>query len=87
MPIASKKIHADQMHQLLNYLGEDTVLQFGNGTIGHPMGIAASTTANRVNVKAMIKTRNKNTDYVNNSPNILNEAAKGCPELASTLKI
>jgi ribulose-bisphosphate carboxylase large chain len=29
------------MHQLLNYLGDDVVLQFGGGTIGHPDGIQA----------------------------------------------
>ena len=48
MPVASGGIHAGQMHQLLHYLGEDVVLQFGGGTIGHPMGIAAGATANRV---------------------------------------
>jgi Ribulose 1,5-bisphosphate carboxylase, large subunit len=37
-PVASGGIHAGQMHDLLNYLGEDTILQFGGGTIGHPMG-------------------------------------------------
>jgi ribulose-bisphosphate carboxylase large chain len=36
MPVASGGIHAGQMHQLLHYLGEDVVLQFGGGTIGHP---------------------------------------------------
>src|SRR5512133_365856 len=41
MPVASGGIHAGQMYQLLHYLGEDVVLQFGGGTIGHPMGIAA----------------------------------------------
>ena len=40
MPVASGGIHAGQMHQLLHYLGEDVILQFGGGTIGHPMGIA-----------------------------------------------
>ncbi len=39
MPVASGGIHAGQMHQLLTYLGEDVVLQFGGGTIGHPHGI------------------------------------------------
>ena len=29
MPVASGGIHAGQMHQLLHYLGEDVVLQFG----------------------------------------------------------
>ena len=37
---ASGGIHAGQTHQLLHYLGEDVVLQFGGGTIGHPMGVA-----------------------------------------------
>ncbi|MFP5307643.1 MAG: ribulose-bisphosphate carboxylase large subunit, partial [Gammaproteobacteria bacterium] len=44
MPVASGGIHAGQMHQLLTYLGEDVVLQFGGGTIGHPMGIQAGAT-------------------------------------------
>lgn len=38
MPVASGGIHAGQMHQLIHYLGEDVILQFGGGTIGHPMG-------------------------------------------------
>ena len=41
MPVASGGIHACEMHQLLDHLGEDVILQFGGGTIGHPMGIAA----------------------------------------------
>src|SRR6201985_1888298 len=47
MPVASGGIHAGQMHQLITYLGEDVVLQFGGGTIGHPMGIAAGAAATR----------------------------------------
>ncbi len=53
MPVASGGIHAGQMHQLLHYLGEDVVLQFGGGTIGHPLGIAAGATANRVALEAI----------------------------------
>ena len=41
MPVASGGIHCGQMHQLINYLGDDVVLQFGGGTIGHPDGIQA----------------------------------------------
>ena len=59
MPVASGGIHAGQMHQLLHYLGEDSILQFGGGTIGHPMGIAAGATANRVALEAMVKARNE----------------------------
>ena len=40
------------------------MLQFGGGTIGHPMGIAAGATANRVAVEAMIKARNEGRDYL-----------------------
>src|SRR6478735_6142736 len=87
MPVASGGIHAGQMYQLLHYLGEDVVLQFGGGTIGHPMGIAAGATANRVAVEAMIMARNEGRDYFNEGPDILIAAAKGCPELDAALEV
>ena len=64
MPVASGGIHAGQMHQLLSLLGEDVVLQFGGGTIGHPLGIAAGATANRVALEAMILARNEGRDIM-----------------------
>jgi ribulose-bisphosphate carboxylase large chain len=87
MPVASGGIHAGQMYQLLHYLGEDVILQFGGGTIGHPMGIAAGATANRVAVEAMIQARNEGRDYYGEGPDILMEAAKGCPELDAALEV
>jgi ribulose-bisphosphate carboxylase large chain len=81
MPVASGGIHAGQMHQLLHYLGEDVVLQFGGGTIGHPMGIAAGAAANRVALEAMIKARNEGRDYMTEGEEILKNAAKHCREL------
>jgi ribulose-bisphosphate carboxylase large chain len=87
MPVASGGIHAGQMHQLLRYLGEDVVLQFGGGTIGHPMGVAAGATANRVAVEAMIQARNEGREYFQQGPDILERAAKGCPELNAALQI
>src|SRR5579862_7124787 len=87
MPVASGGIHAGQMHQLLHYLGEDVVLQFGGGTIGHPMGIAAGATANRVAVEAMIQARNAGKDFFQEGPDILDKAAKGCPELNAALQV
>jgi ribulose-bisphosphate carboxylase large chain len=87
MPVASGGIHAGQMHQLLHYLGEDVILQFGGGTIGHPMGIRAGATANRVAVEAMIEARNEGKDYFQEGPDILEKAAKGCPELNAALQI
>jgi len=74
MPVASGGIHAGQMHQLIHYLGEDVVLQFGGGTIGHPMGIAAGAEANRVALEAMIKARNEGRDYYREGPDILKKA-------------
>jgi len=87
MPVASGGIHAGQMYQLLHYLGEDVILQFGGGTIGHPMGIEAGATANRVAVEAMIQARNEGRDYFNEGPDILVEAAKGCPALDAALEV
>ena len=75
MPVASGGIHAGQMHQLIHHLGEDVVLQFGGGTIGHPMGIAAGAEANRVALEAMIKARNEGRDYYKEGPDILKKAA------------
>src|SRR6202046_4637855 len=75
MPVASGGIHAGQMHQLLHYLGEDVVLQFGGGTIGHPMGIAAGAEANRVAIETMGKARNEGRDYVEEGEEILKTAA------------
>ena len=76
MPVASGGIHAGQMHQLVHYLGEDVVLQFGGGTIGHPMGIAAGAEANRVALETIIKARNEGVDYYKEGPEILKKAAK-----------
>ncbi|UHD47132.1 form I ribulose bisphosphate carboxylase large subunit [Aureimonas altamirensis] len=85
MPVASGGIHAGQMHQLLDLLGEDVVLQFGGGTIGHPMGIAAGATANRVALEAMILARNEGRDIVNEGPDILEAAARDCTPLKQAL--
>ncbi len=85
MPVASGGIHAGQMHQLLHHLGEDVVLQFGGGTIGHPMGIAAGARANRVALQAMIKARNEGRDYLAEGPDILRAAAKHSRELEVAL--
>jgi ribulose-bisphosphate carboxylase large chain len=87
MPVASGGIHAGQMHQLLHHLGEDVVLQFGGGTIGHPDGIAAGATANRVALEAMILARNEGRDYLSEGPEILRDAARTCTPLARALDV
>ncbi len=87
MPVASGGIHAGQMHQLLDLLGEDVVFQFGGGTIGHPDGIAAGAIANRVALEAMVLARNEGRDFLNEGPDILKAAAKHCHPLARALDI
>jgi len=81
MPVASGGIHLGQMHQLIHYLGEDVVLQFGGGTIGHPDGIQAGAEANRVALESMIHARNEGVDYLAKGPEILAKAAKSCKPL------
>jgi len=85
MPVASGGIHAGQMHDLLTLLGEDVVLQFGGGTIGHPAGIQAGATANRVALEAMVFARNSGRDIVSEGPDILVEAARTCTPLRQAL--
>ncbi|HHV22167.1 MAG TPA: form I ribulose bisphosphate carboxylase large subunit [Propionibacterium sp.] len=76
MPVASGGIHAGQMHQLLDLFGDDVILQFGGGTIGHPLGIAAGAEANRVAAEVMVKARNEGRDILAEGPEILRNAAK-----------
>jgi ribulose-bisphosphate carboxylase large chain len=87
MPVASGGIHCGQMHQLLYYLGDDVVVQFGGGTIGHPDGIQAGATANRVALEAMVLARNEGRDYVAEGPEILKNIAKICGPLKTALDL
>jgi len=86
MPVASGGIHAGQMHQLLTLFGDDVVLQFGGGTIGHPAGIKAGAIANRVALESMVKARNEGRDIATEGPQILDAAAKWCKPLAQALE-
>jgi len=85
LPVASGGIHLGQMHELLHLLKDDAVLQFGGGTIGHPMGIAAGATANRVALEAMVLARNEGRDIMKEGPEILNAAGKWCLPLRQAL--
>jgi ribulose-bisphosphate carboxylase large chain len=87
MPVASGGIHAGQMHLLLHHLGEDCVLQFGGGTIGHPDGIAQGATANRVALEALVQARNEGHDTLAEGPEILAKAARLSPALRKALDV
>ena len=86
-PVASGGINCGQMHYLLEYLGEDVVLHFGGGTVGHPDGIQAGATANRVAVESMVLARNEGRDYTEEGPEILREAARTCRPLQTSLDL
>jgi ribulose-bisphosphate carboxylase large chain len=87
LPVASGGIHCGQMHQLVDLLGEDVVLQFGGGTIGHPDGIEAGATANRVALEAMLLAKNEGQNFVENGPQILKDASKNCRPLRVALDL
>ena len=87
LPVASGGIHCGQMHQLTHLLGEDVVLQFGGGTIGHPDGIQSGATANRVALECMVLAKNEGRNYLAEGPDILKEAAKDCRPLQVALDL
>jgi ribulose-bisphosphate carboxylase large chain len=70
---------------LLDLFGDDAILQFGGGTIGHPQGIQAGATANRVALEAMVKARNEGRDIVHEGMDILEAAARWCTPLKLAL--
>jgi ribulose-bisphosphate carboxylase large chain len=85
MPVASGGIHAGQMHQLIDLFGDDVILQFGGGTIGHPAGIQAGAVANRVALEVIVKARNEGRDIATEGPEILQTAARSCTPLKQAL--
>jgi ribulose-bisphosphate carboxylase large chain len=87
VPVASGGIHCGQMHQLIHYLGDDCVMQFGGGTIGHPDGIQAGATANRCALECMVLARNEGRDYLKEGPEILSQMAQICAPLQTALDL
>lgn len=85
-PVASGGIHVWHMPALVSIFGDNSVLQFGGGTLGHPWGNAAGATANRVAVEACVKARNEGRELEKEGKEILTEAAKDSPELAAAME-
>lgn len=84
--VASGGIHVWHMPALLAIFGDDSVLQFGGGTQGHPWGNAAGAAANRVALEACVKARNLGRDLEREARDILTEAARTSPELAMAME-
>ncbi|MDH5599855.1 MAG: RuBisCO large subunit C-terminal-like domain-containing protein, partial [Gammaproteobacteria bacterium] len=83
---ASGGIHVWHMPALVNIFGDDSVLQFGGGTLGHPWGNAAGAAANRVAVEACVEARNTGRELEKEGKDILTAAAKHSPELKSAME-
>jgi ribulose-bisphosphate carboxylase large chain len=86
-PVASGGIHVWHMPDLVDIFGDDAILQFGGGTLGHPWGNAAGATANRVALEAVVQARNEGRELATEGPEILRRAAKASPELDAALEV
>lgn len=85
-PVASGGIHVWHMPDLVAIFGDDSVLQFGGGTHGHPWGSYAGAIANRVSLEAVVQARNEGRDLLAEGKEILLKAAKDCPELTAAME-
>ena len=61
-----------------DYLGEDVILQFGGGTIGHPWASPPARRPTGSPLEVMIKARNEGRDYVGRATRFSPTAAKHC---------
>jgi len=86
MPVASGGIHVWHIPALVELFGDDSILQFGGGSAGHPAGSRAGAAANRVAVEACVQARNEGQDLRTEGPEILKRAASHSPELAAALE-
>ncbi|KAK4733695.1 hypothetical protein R3W88_007956 [Solanum pinnatisectum] len=87
LPVASGGIHVWYMPALTKIFGDDSVLQFGGGTLGHPWGNAPGAVTNRVALEACVKARNEGRDHAREGNEIIREACKWSPELAIACEV
>ncbi|MBA0635469.1 hypothetical protein Godav_025560 [Gossypium davidsonii] len=73
---ASGVIHVWHMLALIEIFGDDFVLQFGGGTLGHPWGNTLGAIANRVALEACVQARNEGHDLACEGNEIIREASK-----------
>ncbi|KAL2897080.1 Ribulose bisphosphate carboxylase large chain, partial [Bienertia sinuspersici] len=87
LPVTSGGIHVWHMPALTEIFGDDSVLQFGGRTLGHPWGNAPGAVANRVALEACVQARNEGRDLASEGNTIIREAAKWSPELAAAFEV
>src|SRR3569832_1102534 len=79
LPVASGGLPVRHLPALTAIFGDDSVLQFGGGTLGHPWGNAAGATAHRVAHEACDGARNQGRALEREGKEILTAAAKNSP--------
>ncbi|KAL1807791.1 hypothetical protein ACET3Z_024781 [Daucus carota] len=67
--------------------GDDSVLPFGGGTLGHPWRNVPGFVANRVALEACVQARNEGRDLARQGNEIICEASKWSPELATACEV
>nr|YP_009546220.1 ribulose-1,5-bisphosphate carboxylase/oxygenase large subunit [Gloeochaete wittrockiana]ASQ40281.1 ribulose-1,5-bisphosphate carboxylase/oxygenase large subunit [Gloeochaete wittrockiana] len=87
LPVASGGIHIWHMPALVDIFGDDSCLQFGGGTLGHPWGNAPGAVANRVALEACVQARNEGRVLAREGNEIIREAARWSPELAAACEV
>jgi len=85
-PVASGGIHVWHIPALVSIFGDDSVMQFGGGTLGHPWGNAAGATANRVALEACVEARNRGRQVEREGRDVLAVAARHSPELKAAME-
>ncbi len=86
LPAASGGIHVWHMPALVEIFGDDSILQFGGGSAGHPQGSRAGATANRVALEACVQARNEGRELALEGEAVLMRAARSSPELKAALE-
>ncbi|KAL8145703.1 hypothetical protein AgCh_003739 [Apium graveolens] len=76
LPVALGGIHVWHMPTLTEIFEDNSVLQFGGGTLGHPWGNASGAVANRVALETCVQARNEGRDLASEGNEIIREATK-----------
>ncbi len=75
------------MPALTKFFGDDFVLHFGGGTMGHPWGNSHGVVANRVALEAYVQVHNEGRDLAHQGDDIIHEVAKWNPELTIACEV
>ncbi|KAF9615744.1 hypothetical protein IFM89_026201 [Coptis chinensis] len=87
LPVASGGILVWHMPALTEIFGDDSVLRFGGGTLGHPWGNAPGAVANQVALEACVQARNEGRDLAREGNEIIRKACKWSLELAPACEV